>query len=247
MSDIHHKQPASDARQTELPQAMDSAMELSCVWPKEFESQVILAGPHLIRAAEMCIDEIDVQLSVIRTLSILSEHDGFCDAIADISGRLAIIFGPILCEKPNKSTQQSADIDIATNKALGLFNRIGYILGNVMTYSDSARIAFYNNDAAIEYLLQSLVHYASKNFMVLRRKSIVVDDEMPSGDDPNAGQMDTVIDVLIKLIRVVANLSVNADVGYKLANYHQLGAVFLTLLHTINAFQQNFVRTFLRF
>lgn len=224
--------------------AVDCAVEaVTRVWPKQFEAQVTLAGPHLIRAAEICIEAIDVQLSVIRTLSILSEHERFCEAIADISGRLAIIFGPMLCDAPAQRNVPAADI--TATKALGLFNRIGYILGNVMTHSDAARVAFYGNDVAIEYLLQSLLHYAGHNFMVARRRSAVVDDEMPGGDgdgDANAAVMDTVIDVLIKLIRVVANLSVNADVGYKLANYHALGAVFLTLLHTINTFQQNFVR-----
>lgn len=53
---------------------------------------------------------------------------------------------------------------------------------------------------------------------------------------------DAPIDVEIKLIRVIANLSVNAEVGYKLANHHQLGAILLTLLNTINKQRENFVR-----
>lgn len=210
---------------------------------KVFDVQVVLAGAHLIRSAEICIDQIEVQLSVIRTLSILSEHNECCDSIAEMSPRLAILLGPILFDLPQhqSNANQSEPTNATSNKSLGIFNRIGYILGNIMAKSDSARITFYNNDVALEYLLKSLEYYANDQFMIKRQKSGVLNDEMPSGDDVNDSQIDTVIDVLIKLIRVIANLSVNADVGYKLANYHQLGSILLTLLNTINKFHINFV------
>lgn len=210
---------------------------------KAFDVQVVLAGAHLIRSAEICIDQMEVQLSVIRTLSILSEHNECCETIADMSPRLAILLGPILFDlaKHQRDASQSEPVNSTSNKSLGIFNRIGYILGNIMAKSDSARITFYNNDVALDYLLKSLEYYANDQFMIKRQKSGILNDEMPSGDDVNDSQIDTVIDVLIKLIRVVANLSVNADVGYKLANYHQLGSILLTLLNTINKYHVNFV------
>lgn len=41
---------------------------------------------------------------------------------------------------------------------------------------------------------------------------------------------DTVMDVLIKLIRVIANMSVNSEVGYGLSLRHPLGVVLLNVL-----------------
>lgn len=41
---------------------------------------------------------------------------------------------------------------------------------------------------------------------------------------------DTVVDVLIKMIRVVANMSVNSEVGFGLGNARSLGNILMELL-----------------
>lgn len=41
---------------------------------------------------------------------------------------------------------------------------------------------------------------------------------------------DTVVDVLIKMIRVLANMSVNSEVGFGLGNTQSLGNILITLL-----------------
>lgn len=263
---------------------------------KDFDGQITLAGPHLIRAAEICIHQAEVQSSIIRTLSILSEHEKCCDGIANMAPRLGILLGPLLVDlphsaqqtkpkpKPKPSTLAPENVNfITSNKSLSVLNRIGYILGNVMAQSDSARIQFYNNDAAMEYLLKCLEYYANESVMLKQRQAQDErndNNEMPSdsrendradgadengsggsgggsvdntashiGDegnssvgDANVCQFDTVCDVMIKLVRVIANLSVNAEVGYKLANHHQLGVILLTLLNIINKQRENFVR-----
>lgn len=56
------------------------------------------------------------------------------------------------------------------------------------------------------------------------------------------GDNDTVADVLIKLIRVIANMSVNAEVGYGLGMRPPLGSVLLTLLLTMNKQKSHLVR-----
>lgn len=215
---------------------------------KDFGGQITLAGPHLIRSAEICINQPDVQLSIIRTLSILSEHENCCDGIADMAPRLGILLGPILLDLPieqeHRSTKNNVpeNVNLISNKSLSVLNRIGYILGNVMTKSDSARQQFYNNDVAMEYLLKCLEYYANETLMLKRQTRGFATNEMSNGDDANDFQFDTVTDVIIKLIRVIANLSVNTEVGYKLANHHQLGAILLTLLNTINKHRLSFVR-----
>lgn len=228
--------------------SVDFVLETS----NKFDGQIALAGPHLIRAAEICINQAEVQLSIIRTLSILSEHESCCDAIADMAPRLGILLGPILLDLPEhrKSNATTMTKNETSNKSLSLLNRIGYIIGNILAESDSARQQFYNNDVAMEYLLNCLEYYANETQILkycqsVRQQSNSVNsiNEMSSdGDDANEHQIDTVTDVVIKLIRVIANLSVNAEVGYKLANHHQLGAILLALLNTINKHRLNFVR-----
>lgn len=214
-----------------------------------FDGQITLAGPHLVRAAEICINQAEVQLSIIRTLSILSEHESCCDGIADMAPRLGILLGPLLVDMPeHQKNTIPENVNSTSNKSqLSVLNRIGYILGNVMAKSDPARQQFYNNDAAMEYLLKCLEYYANESLMLKRRTRGLITNEMSNGDNANDCQIDTVTDVVIKLIRVIANLSVNAEVGYKLANHHQLGAILLTLLNTINKQREHLVRTQLIF
>lgn len=281
---------------------------------KDFNGQITLAGPHLIRAAEICIHQAEVQSSIIRTLSILSEHEKCCDGIANMAPRLGILLGSLLValpqtaqprtqqrqkqKQPKNSSPENVNL-VISNKSLSVLNRIAYIIGNVMAQSDSARLQFYNNDVAMEYLLQGLQYYANESVMLSQRQTRdQISNQMSSGGDGDASgsqdekvrskdeggdggndngttaagvngsdesnnstatatsatatgvdaknEFDTVtdvpIDVEIKLIRVIANLSVNAEVGYKLANHHQLGAILLTLLNTINKQRENFVR-----
>lgn len=237
--------------------SVDFSMEIS----KNFDGQIALAGPHLIRAAEICINQAEVQLSIIRTLSILSEHESLCDGIADMAPRLGILLGPILINLPverHRKNNMPENVNLTSNKSLSLLNRIGYILGNLMAKSESARLQFYNNDVAMEYLLKCLEYYANESLMLRRQTRGDSNDagdggggglnntnnDMSNGDvDANDCQTDTVMDCTVKLIRVIANLSVNAEVGYKLANHHQLGAILLTLLNTINKQRLNFVRS----
>lgn len=83
---------------------------------------------------------------------------------------------------------------------------------------------FFNNDVAMEYLLQTLEQYSNTNF----------------GKKNTSG--DSVIDVLIKLVRVIANMSVNNEVGYGLGTRQSLGSVLLTLMLTTNNYKSNLVR-----
>lgn len=102
------------------------------------DTQLDLAGPHLVRAAEICIDELEVQANLIRTLSVLSEQDKCCDMLADMSARLGILLGPCPMTVPTGGSQErNATVPM---KPLGMLSRIGYIIGNIMAKSDEARI-----------------------------------------------------------------------------------------------------------
>lgn len=168
----------------------------------EEDTHLEIAGKHLVRAAEICMDEIEVQTNIIRTLSILSDIETCCEYLSGDAGRLGILFGPIglnyglgMPEKP-----------------LGIISRLGYILGNIMARHDEARLEFFNNDAAMDAMLNTLDFYSNQRFDIKNNNG------------------DTVTDVLIKLIRVVANMSVNSEVGYGLGLRAPLGVVLLNIL-----------------
>lgn len=107
--------------------------------------QLDLAAPHLVRSAEICVGEIEVQTNIIRTLSVLSEQDKCCDMLADLSPRLGILLGP--CPSTNATLAFSERRNSnAQTKPLGLLSRIGYILGNIMAKSDAARVLVGKNN-----------------------------------------------------------------------------------------------------
>ena len=168
----------------------------------EEDTHLEIAGKHLVRAAEICMDEIEVQTNIIRTLSILSDIETCCEYMSGDAGRLGILFGPIglnyglgMPEKP-----------------LGIISRLGYILGNIMARHDDARVEFFNNDAAMDAMLNTLDFYSNQRFDIKNNNG------------------DTVMDVLIKLIRVIANMSVNSEVGFGLGLRPPLGVVLLNIL-----------------
>lgn len=101
------------------------------------EIQLELAGPHLVRAAEICVGETEVQSNIIRTLSVLSEQDNCCEMLTDLSARLGILLGP--CPVKNANSRNVLGSPVGT-KPLGMLSRTGYILGNIMAKSDAARI-----------------------------------------------------------------------------------------------------------
>lgn len=76
----------------------------------------------------------------------------------------------------------------------------------------------------MEYLLQTLEYYSNTSFA-----------------KPNASGGESVIDVLIKLVRVIANMSVNNEVGFGLGTRQSLGSVLLSLILTINNYKNSLV------
>lgn len=168
----------------------------------EEDTHLEIAGKHLVRAAEICMDEIEVQTNIVRTLSILSDIETCCEYMSGDAGRLGILLGPITLNYGHGMPE----------KPLGIISRLGYILGNIMAKYDDARLEFFNNDAAMEFVLSTLEFYSNQRFDIKNNNG------------------DSVIDVLIKLIRVIANMSVNSEVGYGLGFRSPLGVVLLNIL-----------------
>lgn len=193
-----------------------SAPQILELYEDPQEIQLHLASGHLVRAAEICCDDAEVQTNLVRTLSVLSELPSCVGTLAASAARLGILLGPC----------------VGQPKPLVLLVRLGYALGNVMAAEDAARVHFFNNDVAMEYLLQALEFYAGQQ-----------QQGGMKGAAPSASTgSDSMVDVLVKLVRVVANMSVNAEVGYGLSVRPVLGSVLLRLLVHANTSKMNVVR-----
>ncbi|KAH8320157.1 hypothetical protein KR074_003735 [Drosophila pseudoananassae] len=176
--------------------------------------QLQLACPHLIRAAEVSMGELEVQANVVRTLSVLSEDTDCCETLHNYAARIGLLLGP------------SCAGGQCSERLLAVLSRLGYMLGNILAKHETARIQvgfqrilyrirhiyivslqYFHNDVAMEYLLNVLEQ-------LNERTSTSV----------------SLLDAQIKLIRVLANMSVNPEVGAALGNVRSLGAVLLEIL-----------------
>ncbi|XP_017045812.1 armadillo repeat-containing protein 2 [Drosophila ficusphila] len=164
---------------------------------QRLQLQLQLACPHLIRAAEVSMGELEVQANVVRTLSVLSEDSDCCETLHNYAARIGQLLGPSCAGGGGQCSE----------RLLAVLSRLGYMLGNILAKHESARIQYFHNDVAMEYLLNVL--------------------EQLNERSPTSVAL---LDAQIKLIRVVANMSVNPEVGAGLGNVRSLGAVLLQLL-----------------
>ncbi|KAH8368275.1 hypothetical protein KR084_009206 [Drosophila pseudotakahashii] len=168
---------------------------------QRLQLQLQLACPHLIRAAEVSMGELEVQANVVRTLSVLSEDSDCCETLHNYAARIGLLLGP-----------SCAGGGQCSERLLAVLSRLGYMLGNILAKHESARIQYFHNDVAMEYLLNVLEQ---------------LNERSPASV--------ALLDAQIKLIRVVANMSVNPEVGAGLGNVRSLGAVLLQLLSKTSA------------
>lgn len=196
-----------------------------------YDIQMELAGPHLVKSAEICMTDTETQFNAVRTLSALSDIDKCCASLVEYAARLSVLLGPCPEEED------------CFDKPLGLLSRLGYILGNIVGKYDAARLnvrercrrmvrainlnnstpQIFNNDVAMENLLGALDHYSIRKFNASVVQSC-----------PTVGGEDTVIDVAVKLVRVIANMGVNAEVGHGLLQRVGLGNCLLNLIEKIS-------------
>lgn len=177
----------------------------------KLDESVNLVGPQLLILLQCCTDDIEIQLQILRTLSVISEIE-FCNRL--LSDKV-IELGRFLKPLPEKLRQ--------TKKGFVFMCRLGYIIGNIIEQYDNARILFYDNKEVMSYLLNSLEFHANGSVKNISSSKMSKND------------------VLIKLIRIVANLSVNSYVGSNLGD-SSLGVILLQMLlqvkelkvHTIN-------------
>lgn len=174
------------------------------------DESVTLVGPQLLILLQRSSNDIDMQLQILKTLSVISEIQ-FCNKI--LSSKINEL-GLFLKLLPDRLRD--------TKKGFVFMCRLGYIIGNIIAQYDCARIPFYENKEVMSYLLGSLDFYA--NGKVKGTPRLVFSKN----------------DVLIKLIRIVANLSVNPLVGSKLGD-SSLGVILLQMLLKVKEPQVYFI------
>ena len=183
---------------------------------------VTMSGiPLICRCLELFITDLDVVCNITRTLSVLSSNDEACSVLTENKG-----FSTTCVNVLNKYPGRQ---DIVV--------RLTYCLGNLMAKCDEARPYFgpdtegsntgVNNMDTLLDLLQS---YKRKD--VGPKSEISVTMKMESEDDH--GSSGNAEDVVIKIIRVFANMSINAEVGHQVASMPEVYTHLTDILATRN-------------
>ncbi|XP_031203665.1 armadillo repeat-containing protein 2 isoform X2 [Mastomys coucha] len=162
------------------------------------------AFPHLCTALEQHADDKDVCINIARVFSKLTSYRDCCAALANYS-RCYALFLSLL----NKY-QKNQDLVI----------RIVFILGNLTAKSNQARELFSRETGSVETLLTLF-----QSFYQLEENS---PKQLLSEARPQAEAED----VLVKLIRVLANIAIHPRIGPVLAANPRVVGLLLTTLES---------------
>ncbi|KAM4784552.1 armadillo repeat-containing protein 2 isoform 3-T4 [Cyanocitta cristata] len=165
------------------------------------------AVSELFVALEQRGSDKDVCTCIVRMLSKLSSYNDFCAALADCS-RCYFLFLALL----NKHQKQQ-----------DLVIRIIFILGNLTAKNDQSREQFFKEKESINTLTSLFQTYYELDLNAqtwYRGRKGKKHLQHPS----------EVEDVLIKLIRVLANLSIHPSIGAALAAAHPVTGLLVTVL-----------------
>ncbi|KAM6279566.1 armadillo repeat-containing protein 2 isoform 2-T3 [Porphyrio hochstetteri] len=165
--------------------------------------------------AELCValeqrtNDKDVCTYIVRILSKLSSYDDFCAALADCS-RCYVLFLALL----NKYQKQQ-----------DLVIRIIFILGNLTEKNNQAREQFFKEKGSLNTLMSLFQTYHELDLNAQKWYHEREREGKKHPKHPSEAE-----DVLIKLIRVLANLSIHPSVGAALAAAHRIVELLVTVL-----------------
>ncbi|KAM6271688.1 armadillo repeat-containing protein 2 isoform 4-T4 [Spheniscus humboldti] len=173
--------------------------------------QLICSGAvsELCVALEQRMNAKDVCTYIVRIFSKLSSYNDFCAALADCS-RCYILFLALL----NKHQKQQ-----------DLVIRIIFILGNLTAKNNQAREQFFKEKGSVNTLISLFQTYRELDLNAQKRYHERGGEGKKRPKHPSEAE-----DVLIKLIRVLANLSIHPSVGAALAAAHRVVELLVTVL-----------------
>ncbi|XP_068250206.1 armadillo repeat-containing protein 2 [Palaemon carinicauda] len=161
------------------------------------------AVPQVCAMLQHFSHDQDVTANVVRILSIISTHEECCAAAASHPGIFASAVAALRRH--------------AANPAIVV--RLAYALGNMMANSDDARWQLFSEDGFTETLLEILTEYLQRD---RHSQHETLDPLTPASGTPE--------DVMVKLIRVLANVSVNSRVGPVLARSRTCLSLLISVL-----------------
>ncbi|PKK33651.1 armadillo repeat containing 2 [Columba livia] len=167
------------------------------------------AAAELCVALEQRMSDKDVCAYIIRIFSKLSSYDDFCAALADCS-RCYMLFLALL----NKYQKQQ-----------DLVIRIIFILGNLTEKNNQAREQFFKERGSVNTLISLFQTYHELDLDAQKSYHEGGGEERKHPKHPSEAE-----DVLIKLIRVLANLSIHPSVGAALAAAPRIVELLVTVL-----------------
>ncbi|XP_069830910.1 armadillo repeat-containing protein 2 [Dendropsophus ebraccatus] len=176
----------------QLTATLRNLADLSQSRPKFLATNALM---ELCVLLEHYIQDKDICINISRILSKLSLYHDCCLALADCSNCYAT-FLSVLNRHPNKQD---------------LLVRIVFTLGNLTAKSDTARKQFYELEGSIKTLLRLLHTYCDLDKKA--QSALSSAKEKPKGQN----QPTEVEDILIKIVCLLANLSVHPKVGEELA------------------------------
>ncbi|KAM9154958.1 armadillo repeat-containing protein 2 isoform 1-T1 [Pangshura tecta] len=155
---------------------------------------------------EQRMNDKDICTNIVRIFSKLSSYNDCCAALAACS-RCYVLFLALL----NKH-QKKQDLVV----------RVVFILGNLTAKNNQARERFFKEKGSADALISLFQTY---NEFDLRKEKHEGEENKSKQKHPSEAE-----DVLIKLIRVLANLSIHPNVGAVLAANHHIVALLVTVL-----------------
>uniref|UniRef100_A0A8C4U4I0 Armadillo repeat containing 2 n=1 Tax=Falco tinnunculus TaxID=100819 RepID=A0A8C4U4I0_FALTI len=167
------------------------------------------AVSELCVALEQRMDDKDVCTYIVRIFSKLSSYNDFCAALADCS-RCYILFLALL----NKHQKQQ-----------DLVIRIIFVLGNLTAKNDQAREQFFKEKGSVNTLISLFQTYYKLDLNTQKWYCEGGEEGKNHPKHPSEAE-----DVLIKLIRVLANLSIHPGIGAALAAAHRVVELLVTVL-----------------
>ncbi|XP_076189481.1 armadillo repeat-containing protein 2 isoform X2 [Aptenodytes patagonicus] len=167
------------------------------------------AVSELCVALEQRMNAKDVCTYIVRIFSKLSSYNDFCAALADCS-RCYDLFLALL----NKHQKQQ-----------DLVIRIIFILGNLTAKNNQAREQFFKEKGSVNTLISLFQTYRELDLNAQKWYHERGGEGKKRPKHPSEAE-----DVLIKLIRVLANLSIHPSVGAALAAAHRVVELLVTVL-----------------
>ncbi|XP_038216688.1 armadillo repeat-containing protein 2 [Zerene cesonia] len=166
---------------------------------RSFVSSGALA--ELLAALRLHTDR-DVLTNVARCLSVLSAQDACCEW---------------MCAQPRSAGALLSALAACAPRA-PLAVRLAYALGNMAAADETARIRIYNEENSIDVLLTILESYTKRNMNDARDLNSDPDLHLVGSD--LGGSDGSNEDMLIKTVRIVANLCLAESVGKSIAESH---------------------------